>query len=105
MIEGGSDAKQPVALPLQLVDALTNDHSWVSDKSFGSFCSAKVSNGAWSDCFVATAEDLIAEIVYEQDWLDYEFMNMYYMLESATAGSTWINQVLEGSFDSLNSCA
>jgi hypothetical protein len=33
------------------------------------------------------------QITYEQDWLDYEIVNMYYMLESATAGSEWLKQV------------
>ena len=33
------------------------------------------------------------KIVYEQDWLDYEIENLYWMVESATAGSTWMQQV------------
>ena len=33
------------------------------------------------------------QIVYEQDWLDTEMQNLNFMLESATAGSTWLQQV------------
>ena len=35
----------------------------------------------------------VSQTVYEQDWLDVEMQNLYWMLESPTAGSTWLQQV------------
>lgn len=64
IIENGTSYKQAVALPLQ--------------EEF------------WEYFFATSAEWGL--ITYEQDWLDYEILNMYYMLESATAGSEWLKQ-------------
>lgn len=44
----------------------------------------------WEYLFSSSAEWGL--ITYEQDWLDVEMQNVFYLLESATAGQTWLSQ-------------
>ncbi len=91
VIESETPTREALALPLQFADARVVLVLTIEGRSSGSFCSHRVSNGDWFAGWHGQSM-LTRQTVYEQDWLDVEFQNMYYLMESATAGSTWLNQ-------------
>ena len=46
----------------------------------------------WQPLTWRDAHNVSDQTVYEQDWLDVEMQNLYWMLESPTAGATWLQQ-------------
>ncbi len=102
MIENGTSSKMAVALPLQycpcvrMILSLSFDWS-VQTGVLGVSLLREHKVGLGEDSVrvlcVAHSFMSVRQIVYEQDWLDVEFENLYYLQESATAGRQWLMQV------------